>query len=242
MTDIRLIKTLTGAAGNFDLDVQMHIADGSLVALYGPSGAGKTSILRMIAGVFKPSDGRVEVNGNLWYDHTSRIYLKPQMRRVGIVFQDYALFPNMTVRGNISYGLQKGEAPGIVDELITMMELGGLHNKLPHVLSGGQRQRVALARAIVRRPDLLLLDEPLAALDSELRSRMQEYILTVHRQYKLTTILVSHDILEVMKLADTVFVLADGKICRQGSPAQVMPVDYLRDTIATLEESLRKEQ
>lgn len=234
MTNIFLRRKLSGATGTIDLNVDLQIERGELITLYGPSGAGKTSILRMIAGVFSPDEGGITVNGVTWLDTEKKICLTPQKRGVGIVYQDYALFPNMSVAENIRYGLSKDQSDNFVDELIGLMELDGLRDKKPHLLSGGQKQRVALARAIVRKPTLLLLDEPLAALDTELRMRMQQYILQAQRRYGFTTILVSHDILEVYRLSNKVCVLKEGKIVRTGPPDSVIPLQTIRDMIQGL--------
>lgn len=228
MITIELKQMLQGASGPFELDVKMNINKGEFVSLYGASGAGKTSVLRMLAGVFKPQNGLIDVDGNAWFDKRKGIWRKPQERSAGIVFQDYALFPNMNVVENISYGLPEN-SEDIAEEVIGLMELNELRRVMPSMLSGGQRQRVALARAIVRRPTLLLLDEPLTALDTSLRLRMQEYILAVHRRYSLTTILVSHDMLEVLKLSDKVFLLENGVIKAAGSPKDVLPLNVLRE-------------
>jgi len=228
MIEIDLHKKLFGSSGNFQLQVSVTFEKGELVSLYGPSGSGKTSVLRMLAGVLPAASGKISVEGNTWFDHDKKINLPPQERNVGIVFQDYALFPNMTVKENIAYALQRNQSVTMVDEVIQLMELDQLYNKKPHLLSGGQRQRTALARALVRRPTLLLLDEPFAALDTEMRLRIQDYLQLVHRQYNLTTILVSHDMLDVIKLASKVFVLENGRITRTGTPADIMPLDSLR--------------
>jgi molybdate transport system ATP-binding protein len=228
MIEIDLHKKLFGSSGNFQLQVSVTFEKGELVSLYGPSGSGKTSVLRMLAGVLPAASGKINVGGNTWFDQDKKINLPPQERNVGIVFQDYALFPNMTVRENIAYALQRNQSATMVDEVIQLMELNQLYNKKPHLLSGGQRQRTALARALVRRPTLLLLDEPFAALDTEMRLRIQDYLQLVHRQYNLTTILVSHDMLDVIKLASKVFVLENGRITRTGSPSDIMPLDSLR--------------
>jgi molybdate transport system ATP-binding protein len=240
MIALTLFKKLHGPAGDFDLEVAIQINSGELITLYGPSGAGKTSILRMIAGVFNPDQGKIAIADACWYDSSQDINLKPQQRSVGIVFQDYALFPNMTVAGNIHFALNKGQDAGIAEELITMMELDGLRDKMPATLSGGQRQRVALARAMVRRPSILLLDEPFAALDTALRMRMHEYILSAHRNYNLTTILVSHDILEVLKLSDKVFVIENGRIVNSGDPASVIPAENLEAMMSLLSKQLSR--
>jgi molybdate transport system ATP-binding protein len=228
MIEIDLQKKLFGSSGNFQLQVSVTFEKGKLVSLYGPSGSGKTSLLRMLAGVLPAASGRISINGSIWFDSEKKINLPPQERNVGIVFQDYALFPNMTVRENIAYALQGKQSGTMVDEVIQLMELDQLYNKRPHLLSGGQRQRTALARALVRRPALLLLDEPFAALDTEIRLRIQDYLQIVHQQYNLTTVLVSHDMLDVIKLASRVFVLENGRITRTGTPAEIMPLDSLR--------------
>jgi molybdate transport system ATP-binding protein len=228
MIDVRLKKKLHSASGPMNLDVDFSIGKGELVTLYGPSGAGKTSILRMLSGLSKPDDALITANGVTWFDSTNKINLPPQRRNIGIVFQDDALFPNMTVKGNLLYALPKGEPVTKIDELLELMELSNLHDKKPVYLSGGQRQRVALARAIVRRPDILLLDEPLSALDTTLRLKIQDYILNVHRQFHLTTILVTHDILEVIRLSSRVLMIENGKIIKEGIPRDILPLDTIR--------------
>jgi molybdate transport system ATP-binding protein len=228
MIEASVKKKLVSSHGDMTLDLHFTISTGELVTFYGPSGAGKTSMLRMLCGLSSPDEGHIAVDGEIWFDTKTRINLKPQLRNVGIVFQDYALFPNMTVKGNLQYSLAKGQHHGIVDELLELMELTSLYNKKPTFLSGGQRQRVALARALVRKPDVLLLDEPMSALDTTLRIKIQDYILKVHDQYNLTTILVSHDILEVVRLSKHVFIFEDGRIINQGLPRDVLPLQTLK--------------
>lgn len=221
MIKLNLQKQLDAESGKMKLDVDMTISEGSFVAIFGDSGAGKTSILRMLSGLMNADSGKIEVENEIWFDGKSKINLKPQQRNIGFLFQDYALFPNMTVRENLVYALEKGQNPQIIDDLISTIELKDLQNKMPANLSGGQKQRVALARTLVRKPKILLLDEPLSALDAKMRTRLQDYILKVHRQFKLTTILVSHNTSEVVKMADEVFILDQGKIKQKGSPAEV---------------------
>jgi len=221
MIHIRLQKQLSAAEGDMLLKVDCMMKPGQLYVIYGVSGAGKTSILRMMAGLLQPEAGYIEVNGQIWLDTSQKINLKPQQRNIGFVFQDYALFPNMTVRQNLVYALGKSDNPSVVDELIEMTQLSGLQNRKPGMLSGGQQQRVALARALVRQPDILMLDEPLSALDEGMRARLQDYILKLHKKYGLTTILVSHDMGEIIKMADHIFVLKNGKITQQGSPLKL---------------------
>ncbi len=221
MIKLTLRKKLKASGGEMLLDVDATIETGSLVTLYGPSGAGKTSILRMIAGLLRPDGGSVEVNGQTWFDSDKKMDRKPQQRSIGLVFQDYALFPNMTVKENLEFALVKKQDPAIVAELIDTIELGDLQHRKPDTLSGGQKQRVALARALVRRPEILLLDEPLSALDASMRIKLQDYLLKVHRQFNLTTLLVSHDVSEVLKMSDQIIVLENGRITRQGTPLKI---------------------
>ena len=225
MIHLTLHKTLSTSDGTMQLDIDLALGQGELVTLYGESGAGKTSTFRMIAGLFSPDNGRIVVNEKIWLDSKQKINLKPRKRKVGFVFQDYALFPNMTVRQNLEYALEKGQNKAIIDELIEMVELGELQSRNPKKLSGGQKQRVALARALVQRPEILLLDEPLSALDNKMRLKLQDYVLKVHRQFNLTTLLISHDIGEIVKLSDKVYVIKNGKIVRGGSPSEIFAYD-----------------
>ena len=222
MIRLELHKVLRSASGPMNLEIGLEFAAGSFVTLYGKSGAGKTSVLRMMAGLFTPDNGHIEVNGATWLDTGSGLDLPPQQRNVGFVFQDYALFPNMTVKENLVFAQDKGQDQKIVHDLIELIELGGLQHRRPATLSGGQQQRVALARALVRTPDILMLDEPLSALDNEMRAKLQHYVLEVHREYGLTTLLISHDISEILKMSDLMLVMDQGKITRQGTPSEVL--------------------
>ncbi|MFZ6689856.1 ABC transporter ATP-binding protein [Undibacterium sp. SXout11W] len=221
-------KHLASATGGLQLDLQMHIEDASFVTLFGPSGAGKTTLLRMLAGLTHPDYGVVEVAGEVWFDSDKRIALPPQQRLLGLVFQDYALFPNLTVAENVAYALAKSQTHQLA-RLLELSGLSALQDRLPANLSGGQKQRVALARALARvlsrgvegTSPLLLLDEPLSALDTTLRVQLQDELLSLHREFGLTTIMVSHDIAEVFKLSQQVFVIDAGKIIRYGPPSAV---------------------
>lgn len=212
MISIHLQKKLLSAEGKMELNLDLEIKKGAFIAICGPSGSGKTTLLRLIAGLTKPDKGKILYENTMWLDSTQKVNLPPQKRQLGFVFQDYALFPNMTVQGNLEYALKKNQSKEIIKELIAVMELATLANRFPFKLSGGQQQRVALARALVQKPGLLLLDEPLSALDPEMRTKLQNYILKVHKTYKLTTILVSHDQYEVAKMADRVLNMRLGKI------------------------------
>jgi len=221
MIKINIQKKLNSTAGKMLLDFQTEIEQGQFVTIYGKSGAGKTSTLRILAGLLKPDFGRISIHGNVLLDFSQKINLPPQKRKIGFVFQDYALFPNMTIFENLSFALHKNQSKKILDELIEIMEIGALKNQKPDRLSGGQQQRVAVARALVQKPELLLLDEPLSALDEEMRNKIQKYILQVHREFNLTTILISHDLAEVLKMSDQVLVLEEGKIIRSGNPISI---------------------
>ena len=221
MIDLSIEKKLKSPSGEMNLSVQLKIPKGRFVCIYGKSWAGKTTLFKILSGIMHPDNGNIVVNDQTWLDTQNKINEPPQKRKVGFVFQDYALFPNMTVQENLKYALQKGQPAGIVDELMELMELGALHDRKPETLSGGQKQRVALARALVQKPEVLLLDEPLSALDHEMRFKLQQYILKVHQQYDLTTLLISHDVSEILRTSDMLFQLEEGKIIRQGKPADV---------------------
>lgn len=222
MLNLHIQKALKGGQGPVHLDFSYALPQTGILAIMGPSGIGKTSILRMIAGLMKPDSGTISVAGETWYDSTASIHLPPQKRNVGFVFQDYGLFPNMTVEENLAFALHKDATPALISEILNLMELGELTHQRPLRLSGGQQQRVALARAIVQQPQLLLLDEPLAALDTSTRIRLQQDLKRMHTRFGFTTILVSHDLREVAQLADEVVILAgDGSILQSGHPTDL---------------------
>lgn len=221
MISCQLEKTLGSQGDNIQLSLNMEIGRGELVTLYGESGAGKTSTLRMLAGLMDPDSGSITVNGRVWFDSTNKRNLRPQERNIGFVFQDYALFPHMTVRENLEYGARRESDRKLVTDLVEMVGLGELQHRKPGTLSGGQKQRVALARALVQRPGILLLDEPLSALDVRIRTKLQDDILRVHREFGLTTLLISHDLGEIHKLSDRVIMLEKGSIVREGHPEEL---------------------
>jgi molybdate transport system ATP-binding protein len=221
MLELSLQKRLHTAEGERMLDVSLVVESGKFVTLFGRSGAGKTTVLRCIAGLIRPERGRIVVAGEVWFDSELGIDLLPQERKVGLVFQDYALFPHLSVRENLAIALADRWEQAYVDELLDLTGIRALQNRLPATLSGGQQQRVALARALARKPRLLLLDEPLSALDAEMRNRLQDEILTLQRRLGITTLMVSHTVAEVYKLSDRVFVIEAGRIVSQGKPCEV---------------------
>jgi len=227
MIDIQISKQLDGPNGTMQLQMDQRIEPGRLVTLYGKSGAGKTSLLRVLAGLMTPESGLIQVNDVVWFDDKRGINKTPGKRSIGIVFQDFALFPNMTVRENLIYGLKDDLEKSLVDKLLEVVELSSLSNRKPATLSGGQQQRVALARAMVSRPKILLLDEPLSALDQAMRSKLQDYILEVHRRFELTTFLVSHDVGEILKLSDLVIHLEDGHVQSTTTPSDFFTSRHL---------------
>lgn len=227
MIEMDVHKNLQSAEGPMELHMQLRLEQGCFATLYGPSGAGKTSTLRILAGLMTPDKGYLTVNGKTWYDSGRAVNRPPQQRRIGFVFQDYALFPHMNVYQNLHFALGSKGDPGILERLMEMISLNGLRNRKPGELSGGQQQRVALARALVQQPELLLLDEPLAALDLEARMQLQDYLLELHREFGLTTLMISHDTGEILKLADKIFVLDKGRISREGTPGEVFASSWV---------------
>ena len=216
MIDIAINKQLHGAQEDMNLDVALTIKEGEFLALSGKSGSGKTTLLRILAGL-ESAKGEISVNDEVWLNATSS--LKVQKRHIGFVFQEHALFENMSVLENLLFAADDKE---LAKHLLDITELTALKKRLPNSLSGGQKQRVSLCRAMMRRPQLLLLDEPLSALDPLMRQKLQEEILTLHREFKTTTIMVSHDPNEIYKLASRVVVLENGKIINDGKPTEVL--------------------
>lgn len=200
--------------------VNLTVGEGKCVALLGPSGCGKTTTLRCIAGFIQPT------GGDITFNQETVLGLPAYKRNVGLVFQDYALFPHMTVAENIAYGLERRGVPSIerkarVAEVMSMVQLESFANRLPRQMSGGQQQRVSLARALVVRPNVLLLDEPLGALDRKLRDQMQVELKRIQRETGTTTIIVTHDQEEALSLSDHVAVMLNGQIAEFGTPTEL---------------------
>ena len=217
------VEHLTKRFGRFLAvdDVSFEVPDGELVALLGPSGGGKSTVLRIIAGLEQPDAGQVHLDG-AYVDH-----LPPRERKVGFVFQHYALFRHMTVAENIGYGLKvrgvaRGEQRARVDELLGIMGLQGLGERLPSGLSGGQRQRVALARSLAPRPRLLLLDEPFAAVDAKVREELRVWLRRMHDDVGVTSLFVTHDQDEAFALAERVLIINGGRLEQAGTPEEIL--------------------
>ena len=224
MTDIGVeltdVSVDFGDVGALD-SVSLDVASGEFFTLVGPSGCGKTTTLRTIAGFEEPTSGSVSIRGS---DVTG---VPPEKRNVGVVFQNYALFPHMSVRENVRYGLKYHDTPGgvtpreRVDDLLALVDMDGLGERDPSQLSGGQRQRVALARALAPGPDVLLLDEPLSALDARLRERLRLTVREIQRSLGITTVYVTHDQGEALAISDRVAVVNDGRIEQVGAPESI---------------------
>jgi molybdate transport system ATP-binding protein len=223
-----------------EIDVTLRLADFTIQAgiqagqgitvLFGPSGAGKSLTLQCVAGLARPDRGRIISGGRTLFDSDASVDLPPQQRRVGYVPQDYGLFPHLTVAENVAFGLEgwpRREARGAVEEMLALMELSALGARRPGELSGGQQQRVALARALVRRPEVLLLDEPLAALDAPVRAELRQQVQDLQRRFALPTLFVTHDLSEASFIADQIAVFNRGRVLQIGPPHQVLmrPVD-----------------
>ncbi|EGU29756.1 ABC transporter ATP-binding protein [Vibrio scophthalmi] len=201
-------------------NIQFSIEQGEFITLLGPSGCGKSTLLRSLAGL-NPVDG-----GEIWVNGEEITHQTPQQRGIGMVFQSYALFPNMTVEGNIAFGLKmkklsNDEIQREVAKVIELVDLKGKEKQYPHELSGGQRQRVALARALVVKPRILLLDEPLSALDAKIRKHLRQQIRDIQKEMNLTTIFVTHDQEEAMIMSDRIFLMNKGEIVQAGTPEEI---------------------
>lgn len=216
--DIDFHKTLRAGTRQFTLHVTLR-SDSQRVVIHGPSGAGKSQTLQAIAGLMQPDGGHIRIAGRSLFDTAAAINLPPPARRCGYLFQDYALFPHLNVRQNVLFGLQRGWLNPLrrtrlaeVEQCLHTFGLAELAQQLPEQLSGGQRQRVALARAIVARPQLLLLDEPFAALDPALRSSLRHELDTLQRSLQLPMLLITHDRDDVAQFGDHVLPLRDGRV------------------------------
>jgi molybdate transport system ATP-binding protein len=212
--------TLRHRFGAFCLDVEFGASDARVTALFGPSGAGKSSIVNAVAGLLRPSEGRIVVGGRVLLDTAAGVFVPPRARRIGYVFQDARLFPHMDVERNLLFGWQRNgrrASAGEIAHVIALLGLDPLRTRLPLTLSGGEKGRVALGRALLSSPELLLLDEPLAALDAARRNEILPYLERLHDETRVPMIYVSHALDEVTRLADDIVVLKEGRVSAHGS-------------------------
>ncbi len=227
MVGIKLIN-LTKVFGKVTAvdHINLEVEDGEFVTLLGPSGCGKTTTLRMIAGLEVPTDGEIYIGERLVSSAAKKIFVPPEKRNIGMVFQNYAVWPHMTVFDNVAYPLKikkmpKDEIRRRVMDMLRLVHLEGMENRYPHQLSGGQQQRVALARALVMEPDILLLDEPLSNLDAKLREEMRFEIRSIQQKLGITVVYVTHDQSEAMAMSDRIAVMNRGRIHQVGSPYEI---------------------
>lgn len=207
------------------LDVAFSVAPGEAMALVGPSGSGKTTTLRAIAGLYHAAEGRIACNGTTWFDSAAQVHLPARQRRAGLVFQSYALFPHLTALANVMEALNdmpRETRREVAMALLARVHLDGLEDRRPAQLSGGEQQRVAVARALARRPDVLLLDEPFSAVDRVTRRKLRRELAELRRDLPMPVVLVTHDLDDVMRLADRLCVMHKGRILQSGSVAEVM--------------------
>ena len=216
MIKIDIKKDLHGSNGLMKLEINLEIKEGEFLAISGLSGSGKTTLLRILAGL-EEAEGFISVNNEIWLDKEFK--LKVQKRGIGFVFQDYALFSNMSILENLLYVKKDKD---LASKLLSMTRLKELEHRMPTTLSGGQKQRVALCRALMSKPKLLLLDEPLSALDYKMREKLQKDILSFHKEFNLTTIMVSHDVSEIYKLSSKLIVLENGRIINEGKAKDIL--------------------
>lgn len=236
MLKLAIAKTWKGPAGLKNLQVEANFAEGERIAVIGESGAGKTTLLRIIAGLSQANKGLVEWRRKKWQENES--FLQPQAREVGLMFQDYALFPHLSVKENLLFAAKKDDLKQkYALELLERIEMGEFAHRKPAQLSGGQQQRVALARTLVQLPQVLLLDEPLAALDVEMRLRMQDLILAHHHTYAGVILFVSHDLDEVWRMASRVLKMDGEGNCVVGTPTEILGgevKDYIDGTVVDI--------
>lgn len=215
------LEVMAKAAAPIPLNVAFRVEPGELLALVGHSGSGKTTLLRTIAGLWRPEDARVAVDGVPWLDTAKGVNLPTHHRRVGLVFQNYALFPHMTAVQNVMAAMDRAD-PAEAERILDLVNLHGLAGRRPGQMSGGQQQRVAVARALARRPQALLLDEPFSAVDRATREKLYGEIIALRAHLKMPVVLVTHDVNEAQLLADRMVVIEKGKVVREGTTAAVM--------------------
>jgi molybdate transport system ATP-binding protein len=204
----------------FDLAVSCDCADGKMLVMIGPSGGGKTSIIRMLAGLDRPDEGKILFDKEVWFDSSAGVHVTPQKRCLGYVFQDYALFPHLTLFENAAFAAR--EEKEVVD-LLELFRIDHLRNRKPHMVSGGERQRCAICQALARHPRILLLDEPFSALDVVTRRELREKLEAIKGRFSFPVIYVTHDINEALCLADEIIPVVDGKIDEEWMKRSVLP-------------------
>ncbi len=207
---------------DFTLDVDLPLPERGITALFGPSGSGKTTILRCMAGLERSRDGFLSVAGEAWQDEQRGIFLPPHKRPLGLVFQEASLFPHLTVRGNLQYGMKRAGNTEGFESMLDLLDLRALLDRAPNNLSGGERQRVAIARALLTRPRLLLMDEPLAALDMKRKQEILPYLERLHDELSIPVIYVSHSLDEVARLADHLALIENGRVTATGPLADIL--------------------
>lgn len=224
---------VAGKLGRFILDAAFTVREKSITALFGPSGAGKTSIINMTAGLIRPKEGRISLNGRCLFDAKTKIFVPPEKRRIGYVFQDGRLFPHLSVRSNLTYGMRllpKNERYVKFDAVVDLLGIGSLLDRRPAKLSGGEKQRVAIGRSLLRSPELLLMDEPLASLDASRKDEVLPFIERLSRNYSIPIVYVSHSIDEIFRLADHMVIIENGRVTASGP---ITEYEYLVDRKAS---------
>lgn len=211
--------------GHFILDVNFHLPGQGITAVFGPSGSGKTTLIRCVAGLERATPGFLELNGHCWQDESRHFFLPTYQRALGYVFQEASLFPHLSVVKNLQYGFHRTppqQRQVLFEEVVTLLGITTLLQRKPEYLSGGERQRVAIARALLTSPKLLLMDEPLAALDANSKAEILPYLEKLHEQLSIPVLYITHALWEVMHLADTLLVLEQGKIIGSGALTEVL--------------------
>jgi molybdate transport system ATP-binding protein len=222
MIQLSASKQFNPASATPSLKINLCIETGEHTGIIGTSGAGKTTLLKILAGLVKPDSGRITVDGETWFDAEQKINIPTQKRNIGFVFQDYALFPNMNSRENLEFAFSGAVNKNRLTEVMEMLAIADIAHQKPGTLSGGEKQRVALGRALIRNPKVLLLDEPLSALDPAMRAKLQQHLSVIAGNFDGTIILVSHDATEVLHLTQRAFLLEKGRIVHQGTPAELL--------------------
>ncbi|RME85885.1 MAG: ATP-binding cassette domain-containing protein [Planctomycetota bacterium] len=221
--EMEIEKKIYSFSEPLSISLSLKMEQGEFAALFGPSGAGKTTIIRMIAGLDRPDQGYIKVDGEYWYSYERGICLPPQKRSIGLLFQDFGLFPHMTVEENLFFAFEKvgKQEKQAAESMGKTLGIHHLMNQYPYTLSGGEQQRVALGRTLLRNPKILLLDEPLSALDKKRAFELEQVILRIHQEKKTTTLLVSHEMAEVFGMAEKVYLLEKGHIIKEGTPQEI---------------------